>query len=241
MIGFRSRKDMLVSIGFLGVCIALAFAGVWAWKQYITRPPYVNEERYPIRGIDISSHNGELNLDSAASSGIKFVFIKASEGVNFQDENFEENYDKAGHAGLRRGAYHFFRFERDGVAQAQNFLKTIGNRKLELGIAIDVEDQGNLTGIPDEQIQTHLGQMVEYLNLKGYRVMLYTNRDGYEKYLMENYPGMPLWICSFSSRPVDAEWTFWQYNHHGKVAGIPGDVDLNAFCGSEKDWAHYPG
>lgn len=230
------RKDMPVVWAFLGLILLLAFASMWAWMRYINTPPYVDPERYPVRGIDVSVHNGMMNLDAAAADGVQFVWIKASEGARHRDENFHINYTKAGHAGMKRGAYHYFRFDRDGVDQARNFLKAIGNRKLELGIAIDVEDYGNATGVPTDTVISRLGDMVEYLNLKGHRVMFYTNKSGYEKYLMESFPGMPLWICHFSELPFDAEWTFWQYDHHGKVQGIRGDVDLNVYVGSQTDW-----
>lgn len=192
-----------------------------------------------MKGIDVSSHNGMMNLDAAAADGVEFVFIKASEGSDFRDENFRLNYNKALHAGMKIGAYHFFRFDSDGVEQARNLLKVIGIRKLDLGIAVDIESQGNPSGIPLDSIMLRLEQMVDYLNLKGRRVIFYTNRDGYERYLMNNFPGCALWICSFNSNPIDAEWTFWQYNHRGKVKGIKGDVDLDVFFGSREEWNNF--
>lgn len=235
----KPKQDLVIAFDFLIVVLLLVFAGIWAWHQFITSAPYVDETRYPVRGIDISSHNGMVNLDAAAKDGIEFVFIKASEGVNFKDENFRINYSKAQHAGLKTGAYHFFRFDKDGVEQAMNFLNSIGKRSFELGLAIDIEKTGNPDGIPLDSIAFRLSSMIDYLNLKGYRVTLYSNRDGYFDYLMENFPGFPLWICSFSEIPFNAEWTFWQYDHHGRVSGIKGDVDLNAFCGSGKEWENF--
>lgn len=137
---------------------------------------------------------------------------------------------------MKTGAYHFFRFDKDGVDQAMNFLETVGNRKLDLGLAIDIEKQGNPEGISRDIIVERLVTMAEYLYLKGHRVTFYTNKTGYEEYLMEAFPGYPLWICSFSEHPIDAEWTYWQYDHHGKVNGIRGDVDLNAFNGTREEF-----
>ena len=233
------HKDMLAGIGFIVLAITLACTSVWAYRVFITSPPYVDEEKYPIRGIDVSRHNGLMNLDAAADDGVEFIFIKASEGCDFRDENFRLNYRKARHAGLKIGAYHFFRFDKDGVEQAKNLIRTIGYRKLELGVVIDVEQHGNPDSIPVELVTDRLTRMKEYLNLKGLRVMFYTNRNGYYDYLAECFPGSPLWICSFSSTPINAEWTFWQYNHRGHVAGIKGDVDLNAFCGSREEWESF--
>lgn len=233
------RKDILTAIGFLALTIALGFACYWAWYQFMTTPPYVDEERYPIRGIDVSAHNGRIDFHEVRRAGMEFVFIKASEGVDFKDKNFRTNYRKAQAAGLKTGAYHFFRFDKDGVEQAMNFMDVVQNRRLELGVAVDIEKQGNPDGVDPALVNQRLTDMVEYLYLRGYQVLFYTNRDGYEQYMMEAFPGYPLWICSFSDHPIDADWTFWQFNHHGRVSGIKGDVDLDAFYGSREDWQNY--
>lgn len=235
----KPKADVEAAIDFIFVVALLAFASVWAYHKFLSTPPYVDSEHYPVRGIDVSSHNGMMNLDAAASSGIEFIFIKASEGASFRDENFRLNYTKARHAGLKTGAYHFFRFDVDGVAQAVNFLRAVGYRKLDLGLAVDVEKHGNPEGISPDTIAYRLTQMMDYLNLMGHRVTFYTNRDGYYDYLVHSFPGSPLWICSFSETPINAEWTFWQYDHHGRVDGIKGDVDLNVFCGSRAEWDNY--
>lgn len=229
----RPRKDIIAACWFLAVSLILVCTSWWAWHVYVSTPPYVDPVKFPVRGFDISAHNGYANLQAAADAGYKFVFIKASEGVSFRDENFVLNYNKARHAGLKTGAYHFFRFDRDGVEQAKHFLKVVGARPLELGLAIDIEDTGNATGVPIDSINDRLERMVEYLNLRGYRVTFYSNRAGYEKYLMDRYPGFPLWVCQFSDNSTNTDWTYWQYDHHGRIPGINGDVDLNAYFGTE--------
>ena len=112
------KMDKLAGAGFMLLAVLLVLTCVWAYRQFITSPPYVDPERYPVRGIDVSRHNGMMNLDAAAAEGVEFIFIKASEGGDFRDENFRLNYQKARHAGMKIGAYHFFRFDRDGIEQA---------------------------------------------------------------------------------------------------------------------------
>lgn len=235
----RRRKDLGVCIAFLASALLLAGASLWAYRQFIITPPYVDPERYPIRGIDVSRHNGLMNLDAAARDGIEFIFIKASEGGETKDPNFRLNYDKARHAGMKIGAYHFFRFDRDGVTQAMNLHDVVRFRHLDLGVAIDVERHNNATGVPDDSIRERLAAMIDYLHLRGYRVTLYSNAEGYYDLLHTDFRGAPLWICSFKSMPINREWDFWQYYHHGKVAGIRGDVDLNVFSGSRAEWEEF--
>lgn len=235
----RPAKDLAMGGLFLLVCALLVFAAFWAYRQFMSSPPYVDPDRFPVRGFDVSAHNGNIDFEKAADSGMKFVFIKATEGVDFKDRNFRSNYEKAKKAGLKTGVYHFFRFDRDGVEQAINLMKALGNRHPELGIVIDVEKAGNADSIPADLINRRLSQMVDYLNLLGHRIMFYSNRTGYYEYLAETFPGYPLWICAFSKTPINAEWTFWQFNHRGRIPGVKGDVDLNTFCGSLEEWEHF--
>lgn len=233
----RPKKDIIVALWFLLVVVLLCIAGYRAWYHYVSTPPPIDEERFPVKGIDVSAHNGMMNLEAAAADGIEFIWIKASEGSDFKDDNFSLNYSKARHAGLKIGAYHFFRFDRDGVTQGVNFLQAIHGRRLELGVAVDVEENGNAKGVPMDSITLRLQQMLDFLNLCGYRVTFYSNREGYDKYLLDNFRGFPLWICSFNrENAMQHDWTFWQYNHHGEVAGIRGDVDLDVYRGSREEW-----
>lgn len=230
-------KDLKVTGWFLLVSLLLVASIWWAWREYITTPPYVDEEQFPIRGLDLSAHNGYANLNAAAAEGYEFVFLKASEGVNFRDENFVLNYNKARHAGMKVGAYHFFRFDKDGIDQAKNLLKCVGRRKLDLGFVIDVEEYGNAKDVPLDSIKSRLQLMTDYLNLQGHRVMFYSNREGWKKFLLPEFEGFPLWICQFTEENATrSDWTFWQYNHRGKVAGIRGNVDINAYHGSRDEW-----
>ena len=235
----RPARDILAAIFFLAVICLLAFSAFWAYREYRTSPPYVDEEKYPVRGIDISRHNGQINFEKVKNDGMEFVFIKASEGTTHRDSLFSSNYEMARRAGLKTGAYHFFRFDSDGVEQALNFLGAVGHRFPDLGLVIDVEKAGNPKNVSPEDIRKRLSTMVEYLNLLGYRVMIYTNFEGYYDYIEEILPGYPLWICRFKENPINAEWTFWQYDHHGKVDGVKGDVDLNAFYGTREEWEDY--
>ena len=235
----KPAKDVAAGFIFLIVIAVLIIASALAYRHFKETPPYVDEDKYPVKGIDISRHNGDIDFRKVADSGIDFVFIKASEGSDHRDPKFLENYDQSRQAGLKAGAYHFFRFDKDGIEQAVNFLGAVGPRKTDLGLVIDVEKAGNPENVDISVIQKNLASMVDYMNLLGHRVMIYTNHDGYYDYIADILPGYPLWICRFQENPINTEWTFWQYDHHGKVDGISGEVDLNVFCGNKKEWQRF--
>ena len=230
------KTDIAVFLCFLVAASLLTWAAYAAWVNFRSTPPYVDRELYPIGGMDISAHNGKIDFRQAAADGVEFVWMKATEGATFRDKRFARNHDEAGKAGLKRGAYHFFRFDKDGVEQAINLLEAVGERNLEMGVAIDIETSGNPDDIDDEVIKERIAAMVDYLNLRGLAPTLYCNKADYYRYMADSFPGNSLWICSFTSDPIAAPWTFWQHSHKGKVKGVSGAVDLNVFGGSEAEW-----
>jgi lysozyme len=59
----------------------------------------------------------------------------------------------------------------------------------------------------------------------------------------KEFDDYPFWIRSVAAKPQERyesrQWEFWQFTATGRVPGIKGDVDRNAFFGSEKqfrDW-----
>ena len=197
--------------------------------------------RFPIRGIDISAHNGTIDFDKVADDDIEFVLIKATEGGTFKDSRFHDNYRRARDAGLRLGAYHFFRFDVDGEMQGLNFVHSVRGKRLDLPLIIDIEEYNNARNVPTDTIISRLGRMLSHVEREGYRVMLYTNKNGLTRFLRGRFGGYPLWICSFTDPPIAGEgrWTMWQYSHWGRVEGCNGVVDLNTFNGDSAAWRRH--
>lgn len=197
---------------------------------------------YPVGGIDISAHNGDIDFDAVRADSIDFVLIKATEGGTFKDPAFHDNHAKAVDAGLKVGAYHFFRFETNGKMQALNMLNSVRGRHLDLPLVIDIEEWGNPNTCSTSEIMGRLREMVDYLQSEGYPVMIYTNRDGYQRFVENQLERFPLWLCSFSDPPLPAggrDVTVWQYSHRSAVGGISGNVDRNVFVGTRQQYEQW--
>ena len=212
---------------------AIAIAAVMFVRRASRRPEAVMIDRnvYSVTGIDISAHNGHVDFDSVASDGVDFVYIKASEGANWRDKEFEHNYRAAIKAGLLVGVYHYFRFDVEGWRQSVNLLRAINHRPLDMPVAIDVEEWGNSNNYSTDEIVRNLQSMIELLRQGGYQAIIYTNKSGYHRFVRGRLDDVPLWICSFTSPAMveNERWTFWQYSHCGHVAGVRGKVDLNTY------------
>lgn len=244
----KSRKKKISSLKkftrimvFTVIALLLVYCAIqiYLWRS---RPNIVvNTELYPIVGIDISKHNGKINFSQVAESGISFVYMKATEGEDFRDICFNGYYEDAVEVGLEVGAYHFFRLSKNGAAQARNFLAAVANKEIRLPLVIDVEDWGNDLLVDSREAIRNLALMVMCLKSAGKKVMLYTNQDGYKKYLQHNFHDDLLWICMFRQPETitDYNWCMLQYSHWGEVDGITGDVDLDVFNGDQMAWERW--
>lgn len=210
---------------------AIAIAVVMAGRLFVVRQPHVDIDPavYPVRGIDISAHNGSVDFDSVAACGYSFIYLKASEGATWRDACFEDNYRAARSAGLAVGAYHFFRFDVAGWKQGVNLLCTLRGADLDLPVAIDIEESGNPARYSSSEIIENLADMINLLNRADRPVIIYTNKNGYFRFVRNHFDDVPLWICSFTDPPIPERdrWTIWQHSHIGRVPGIAGPVDLN--------------
>ncbi|MEG1916432.1 MAG: GH25 family lysozyme [Muribaculaceae bacterium] len=221
------------------ILFAMVGIGGYYVLRNVMRPQIsINKITYPVNGIDVSAHNGNIDFARVAQDSISFVFIKATEGASFKDGKFEKNYIAARDAGLKVGAYHFFRFDINGTLQGMNFVSSIGDKILELPLAIDLEEHGN-PETPTLSVIKRLQEMIDYLAGHGYDIIIYTNNNGYRRFVQSSFADYPLWLCRFTTPQEDVEWQFWQYSHWGEVDGIKGDVDLNIFNGSSYDFAQW--
>lgn len=63
--------------------------------------------KYPVRGVDVSAYQGDIDWEELSSQNISFAFIKAAEGSSFVNSYFRYNFEQAQKTKLAVGAYHF--------------------------------------------------------------------------------------------------------------------------------------
>lgn len=204
--------------------------------------------RYPVRGVDVSNYQGDIDWPALSEQGIDFAFIKATEGSSFQDARFQDNWDRAADTGLRIGAYHFFSYDSPGASQAANFISTVPIRAGMLPPVVDIEFYGDKERHPPEraQVEPMLNELLERLTAHyGVRPILYVTQKSYELYIMGGYEAYDLWVRSVITQPRlpdGRQWTFWQYSNRGRLNGYSGQerfIDLNAFNGSRQSFQVY--
>lgn len=200
---------------------------------------YPSRAEFPVRGVDISHHNGRVDWARVRAAGYHFAYLKASEGATFRDSTYLRNRDAARRAGFVTGPYHFFTLCTPGRAQAQNLLTVQpGDAGPSLPPALDLEFGGNCSARPPrDSVLAEVGRFLAVIDSAyGRQTVLYVTREFHEAYL-QGGTDHPLWVRSVFTRPRFArEWMFWQYAATGRVSGARGRTDLNAFRGTPAEF-----
>lgn len=201
-------------------------------------------EPYPIQGFDVSHHQGQINWQKISPQQYQFVYLKATEGGDFKDTQFQNYWLKARERGMRVGAYHFFRLCREGEIQAQNFIETVPNKPDALPPVIDLEYDSNCINMfTKEQLLKQIKTMHDRLQQHyGKQPIFYTSKNFYNIILIGEFQTTPIWIREYHDKPDLKDkrpWTFWQTTNQSKISGINKNVDLNVFYGDETQWQQF--
>lgn len=202
----------------------------------------VNNEKYPVMGVDVSHYQGVINWNDLEEQGVSFAFIKATEGSGHTDEFIYDNLKNAAGTDILTSAYHFFSFDSPGETQAENYISVVGADEIDMPPVVDVEYYGDkFTKKPgvsetEEILRPLLERLEEYY---GEKPIIYTTLSVYNRYIREGFDEYPLWIRNVYCEPELIDWEFWQYSDKGRLYGFTGDeqyIDLNVYKGSREEF-----
>jgi GH25 family lysozyme M1 (1,4-beta-N-acetylmuramidase) len=202
-----------------------------------------------VPGIDVSSNQGVIDWSQVAASGQKFAFIRSSMGRGGVDSRFSTNFRQARDNGLLVGVYHLIRPEWRGVEQMDHFLATLGERKPDLPLVLDVELDGSDVGKPQPPaaITACVREAISVLEGRGQRSpIIYTGSWFWNEKIIPSaeWGKYDLWIAHYGvtapKMPIGwTDWKFWQYSERGNVPGVRNNCDLNWFDGTLLDLLQY--
>ncbi|MFE6159601.1 lysozyme [Streptomyces sp. NPDC056486] len=194
-------------------------------------------------GVDVSSHQGNVAWSTLWNSGVKWSYVKATEGTYYKNPYFAQQYNGSYNVGMIRGAYHFATPDTtSGATQANYFVDNGGGWSRDgktLPGALDIEWNPYGAACFGKSQSAMVSWIRDFLNQykarTGRDAVIYTATSWW-KQCTGNYGGFaannPLWIARYNTSPgeLPAGWgvqTMWQYTSTGPTVG-----DHNKFNGA---------
>ena len=244
-----SLRFAVATAAALGLGLLLSGCGGGTGPLDMVGQDHPRPRDYPVHGIDVSKFQGPIDWNAVANSGVKFAYIKATEGGDHLDDRFQANWEGAKAAGIQRGAYHFVYWCRPPMEEMAWFEANAPVDPDALPPVLDVEAtptsktcKRRLTqasAIADMKVM--LQEMERHY---GKRPIIYTTVDFYEAILADGaFIDYPIWVRSTKYHPTvkygSRPWILWQYQSDAHVAGIGPKVDRNAFFGTRQQWTAF--
>lgn len=235
------KKVVLITLGLavlgIGTAAVLYFNGIFC-------PTGLSANGYPVRGIDVSEYQGEIDWNVISEQNVDFAFIKATEGSSYVDEYFNYNFNSAQKTDLKIGVYHFFSYDSAGQSQAEHFINTVPVFEEMLPPVADVEFYGDYSNNPPDK-EAVVNELTDFLTLLeehyGIKPVIYATEKSYKMFIEGSFDEYDLWIRNVLRSPKSSHgdnWLFWQYSDKGTMDGYNGEekfIDLNVFNGSYEE------
>ncbi|GAA1254653.1 lysozyme [Streptomyces javensis] len=196
-----------------------------------------------VEGVDVSSHQGNVSWSTLWSSGVRFAYVKATEGTSYTNPYFAQQYNGSYNVGMIRGAYHFALPDNStGAAQANYFVDHGGGWSKDgktLPGALDMEYNpygATCYGLSASAMVNWIKSFSStYKSRTGRDPVIYTSTSWWKTCTGNSaaFGGVnPLWIPRYGSSvgELPAGWgfhTIWQYTSTGPTVG-----DHNKFNGA---------
>jgi len=216
-----------------------------------------------LRGIDVSAWNGRIDWGRVAADGVKYAWVKITEGQTHTNKPYKFNVDGCRQNGIVVGGYHFGRpdtgvdngLRQDAIAEADHFLSKVEPR-LKPGDLVPVLDvEAGMKTDDQHNVDWSLAWLDHVESKIGVKPAVYTARWAVNLYLakaskssLKELAEYPVWWASYNTgseakRPpgkVWDQWDAWQWTSSGQVDGIKGKVDLNWLAGGQLDNLRVP-
>ncbi|MFC5169198.1 lysozyme [Streptomyces mutomycini] len=194
-------------------------------------------------GVDVSGHQGNVAWSTLWNSGVKWAYVKATEGTYYKNTYFTQQYNGSYNVGMIRGTYHFATPDTtSGATQANYFVNNGGGwsrdgRTLPGVLDIEWNPYGaQCYGKTQAGMVAWIRDFVNtYKSRTGRDPVIYTATSWWKDCTGNNASfgaTNPLWVARYNTTvgELPAGWsyyTMWQYTSSGPTVG-----DHNRFNGA---------
>lgn len=202
---------------------------------------YEDDQYRSVFGIDVSSHNREVDWALMKQAGVEFAMIRVgyrgyTEGSLNLDSRFRQNVEGALAQGIEVGVYFFSQAvnAEEAAEEAKFVIEAIHGYDITWPVVYDMELYGGETGAradgltPEERTRC-AAVFLENIKNAGYTPMMYASTYTYDRlFVPAELTSYPFWVAQYDGLcEYPYEYAMWQYSDAGNARGIPGGVDLN--------------
>ena len=197
-----------------------------------------------LKGIDVSTFQGDIDWEKVKADGIDFAIIRCGLGDDYtayDDSKWKRNAEECTRLGIPFGAYlySYAASTAEAESEAAHAIRLLQGYNLSYPVYLDLEDDV-VASCSNEMI----GQMADIfcttLQNKGYEVGIYANLNWWNTKLTSdvfNNSTWHKWVAQWgaSSCSYNGDYSMWQYTSTGSVNGINGNVDMDIWYGTAPD------
>ena len=187
--------------------------------------------------VDLSYYQRPENIDyDALADDISGAVLRAgytgySDGrTTYEDTAFNRHYHELKKRGARLGAYWYSGASTysQGVNEAQEALRIIGGRALDLPVYWDTEDEYHQRPASRQALTEAAKGFLSTIRAAGYQAGIYGSANWLENELdMDQLEGYETWVAHYGvARPrYRRSYKMWQFTNNYRVDGIDVPVD----------------
>lgn len=204
------------------------------------QPQYTGSTFETMYGVDVSEHQGDVDWQKVADSGVDFAMIRLgyrgyTEGGLFEDPYYKSNMEGAAAAGLDVGVYMFSQAisVEEAAEEAEFVIERLEGYELTMPVVYDWEKMDGVAARTDGMDEALLTECAlafcQKISEAGYDTCIYFNRHlGYYGFDLSQLTDYKFWIALPGTFP-DFYYAseLWQYSFSAEVPGIEGPTDMN--------------
>jgi len=233
----RHHRRWWWGLGLLLV-VVIAVVGWSQWQAHQKR----QLANYPVRGMTINQDSGYLDFQQLAKH-TDFVYLQATSGATYTDDDFSDNYSRSQGADLKVGVAHTFSFTSSAARQYRHFHETVGQDTGTLPIMVAVSYYGKYNSSnTDMAVQGQkLKTLVSRLEWYHQGVIIFANKQVLNQFVRPVLPSEAYWIAGGKLAGHDSQVKLIEYEANGSVTqnGQDQPVARSVFNGNRRAWAKY--
>lgn len=190
-------------------------------------------------GIDVSSHQGNIDWASVKAAGINFAIIRvgyrgSQTGALVEDSCFKKNIQGATANGINVGVYFFTQAttEAEAVEEASMALTLCSGYNLSYPIFVDTENgsgAARANGLDKGTRTACVAAFCKTIANGGRKAGVYASKSWYNNKIDASaFSNYFIWVAQYNTTcNYKGKYNMWQYSSKGSVPGIKGNVDVN--------------